>query len=333
MSARTSTIDVLLDIGALLGSATAQDEATADELLGLVHGVVPYAAASLSAFDPVDGRHRTLARTGYSDRAVEHLDTWFVAHDAVYHHMRSVDPTPLRWQDMPFDYREMYSAREVFLPHGFREGMTICLYTRGERRYTGNLHLSTDEPTFPGDADDMARLQHLLGGFLDRLRPGLRHLHAAGPDARAALVGPDGCATPVGDHEPGPHLAAGGALAVAVADARRRGALPPRFRWQDATGGWHRVHTVAAGAGVLVIETRCPLPHGLSGRELDVLTGLCAGRTNPEIAADLVVSTKTVAKHVEHVLEKLGCRSRTAAAVRAASHGLVALPVGRPPAR
>ena len=61
---------------------------------------------------------------------------------------------------------------------------------------------------------------------------------------------------------------------------------------------------------------------GLTGRELEVLACLAAGRSNREIAAALVISDKTVARHLSHIFAKLGVTSRTAAAAYAFEHGL-----------
>ena len=55
-------------------------------------------------------------------------------------------------------------------------------------------------------------------------------------------------------------------------------------------------------------------PLGLTRRERDVPDLICAGRTNTEIAAHLVISAKTVDHHVSAVLAKLGVRTRQAAA-------------------
>ena len=55
----------------------------------------------------------------------------------------------------------------------------------------------------------------------------------------------------------------------------------------------------------------------LSDRELEVLGLLAAGRTNREIAGELVVALDTVKKHVSHVLGKLGAANRTQAVARA----------------
>jgi DNA-binding CsgD family transcriptional regulator len=63
-------------------------------------------------------------------------------------------------------------------------------------------------------------------------------------------------------------------------------------------------------------------PIGLTQREREVLELICAGHSNAEIAAKLVLSTRTVDHHVSAVLAKLGAPTRGAAAARAARLGL-----------
>lgn len=63
--------------------------------------------------------------------------------------------------------------------------------------------------------------------------------------------------------------------------------------------------------------------HGLTPRELEVLTLLAAGRTNQEVATELFLAVKTVDRHVSNILTKLGVSSRTAATAFAFKHGLV----------
>jgi ATP/maltotriose-dependent transcriptional regulator MalT len=56
---------------------------------------------------------------------------------------------------------------------------------------------------------------------------------------------------------------------------------------------------------------------GLSSRETDVLSLVAEGRSNEEIATLLMISRRTVQKHLEHIFQKLGVETRTAAARRA----------------
>lgn len=53
--------------------------------------------------------------------------------------------------------------------------------------------------------------------------------------------------------------------------------------------------------------------YGLTGRETEVLSLLAEGRANAEIGTELELSPRTVEKHVEHILHKLGVKSRAAA--------------------
>ncbi len=64
-------------------------------------------------------------------------------------------------------------------------------------------------------------------------------------------------------------------------------------------------------------------PHGLSPRELEVLRQVATGKSNKEIAAALVISEHTVARHVQNIFTKLGVPSRTAAGAFAFEHDLV----------
>ncbi len=75
----------------------------------------------------------------------------------------------------------------------------------------------------------------------------------------------------------------------------------------------------------IAVLTRRPsvAPAGLTAREVDVLCRVATGRSNREIAADLVLSEATVARHVSNILTKLNVRSRSAATAFAYKHGLV----------
>ncbi|MCG8920365.1 LuxR C-terminal-related transcriptional regulator [Actinokineospora sp. PR83] len=80
-------------------------------------------------------------------------------------------------------------------------------------------------------------------------------------------------------------------------------------------------------------------PGPLTRRQMDVAERLAHGRTNKEIAAELLISPRTVDVHVDHILRKLGLRSRVQVGVWFAARGwtgttaVAVAPRPSPPAR
>ncbi len=73
-------------------------------------------------------------------------------------------------------------------------------------------------------------------------------------------------------------------------------------------------------------------PHGcLTPREREILTLVCHGLSNKEIAQHLYLSVRTVENHLASIYGKLGVRSRTEAAVLAVQRGWVEIPAGEKP--
>jgi HD-GYP domain-containing protein (c-di-GMP phosphodiesterase class II) len=64
-------------------------------------------------------------------------------------------------------------------------------------------------------------------------------------------------------------------------------------------------------------------PAGLTRREVEVLVLLARGLSNKAIAAELVVSPKTVGRHIEHIYGKIDCSTRAAASLFAMQNGLL----------
>jgi two-component system NarL family response regulator len=72
------------------------------------------------------------------------------------------------------------------------------------------------------------------------------------------------------------------------------------------------------------LDTQC-LPTPLTRREMDILDLLARGLRNQEIAEQLALAIGTVKVHVNNILDKLGARDRTEAAMLAIRKGLVRL--------
>ena len=66
-------------------------------------------------------------------------------------------------------------------------------------------------------------------------------------------------------------------------------------------------------------------PDGLTPREVEVLRLIANGRSNQEIASELVISFNTVTNHVKNILGKAGCVNRTEATAYAIPRGLSCL--------
>ncbi len=76
------------------------------------------------------------------------------------------------------------------------------------------------------------------------------------------------------------------------------------------------------GQGALDVSATLSARYGLTPREVEVLRLIATGRSNPEIADALCITTRTAQTHVQHILDKLDVNSRTEAATLAVKHGL-----------
>jgi DNA-binding NarL/FixJ family response regulator len=127
-----------------------------------------------------------------------------------------------------------------------------------------------------------------------------------------------------------------------VYEALRAGASGFLLKDAPAEDLVHAVRVVAGGEALLapsvtrrLIAEFAARPHpdrprptalnALTPRETDVLRLIARGRSNQEIAADLVVAEQTVKTHIGRILAKLALRDRAQAVVFAYETGLVAV--------
>ncbi|MFC5832107.1 helix-turn-helix transcriptional regulator [Nonomuraea insulae] len=277
------------------------------------------------AYDPATGRHHSVVSDGHRridrDAAEEYAGL-----EAYRRAIATRAPV-----GMPEPGTERYFRRHL-APYGWRAGLTAPLFLT-DGRYTGLLHLASRD-AFP----------RLTGALVAAVSPMLAHL----TDLSRCVIDPVGLPAGfravafdrLGTRREVPGHPASAALwddpamasyARAFIDSRELGR---HGLWLAADGHWHEVRLVRAGVGfqgalqgAVAAERPCSLPYELTGREVDVLTRVAAGDSNPQIAAALVLSVRTVTTHLEHIFAKLGCDSRTRLTTKALAEGLCRLDV------
>jgi len=119
--------------------------------------------------------------------------------------------------------------------------------------------------------------------------------------------------------------------AAALADGSEPDAMLEALSILDSLGATPLARQVRAGLRQLGVPNvpRGPMagtrenPAGLTERQFEVVRLLAAGLTNAEIASQLVLSVRTVDRHVAEVLAKLGVTSRRQVRPRAEALGIL----------
>jgi DNA-binding NarL/FixJ family response regulator len=147
----------------------------------------------------------------------------------------------------------------------------------------------------------------------------------AGGDAPAALASLRRSLTIFEDLEI-PYEAARARVLVAMA-CRALGVEDTARLELDAADAAFRA--LGAAADLARLQMLSPPPagardaHGLTPREREVLRLIAAGKSNRAIAAELVISERTVGRHASNIFRTLGVPSRSAATAYAHERGLV----------
>jgi DNA-binding CsgD family transcriptional regulator len=304
----------------------------AAQVTRLLRDLVRSEAIALVAMDPVSRTHRSLADEGYTDKTMSYVVDGFVSTCPAYAIAREKDTRSLRWRDYKRDWNlylpDTFTAQEYLMPDGFREGSTMCLRLP-DGRYIGAIHMSWAKATHATDErrELTERFQPILLNIVDQLRTPQLLADELAPSSYALAVSPNGFAFHLPNRSPGLHLGEGGELRRLILEKlleKLRSLRPLRFVWPDEAGRCHKVTVTPCRGNILLITEECmPWPYSLSLREIQILHLVTSGASNPEIAEQLFVSPRTVSTHIEHILAKMSCDSRTRLAALAVSEGLL----------
>jgi DNA-binding CsgD family transcriptional regulator len=295
----------------------------AQAALDALAAFAPSDGAALDAWNPASGRHEPLALVDVPASVVAFEASNLFVRDPGYRYIRARRAAHRRC-DVPGAERNALIT-DVCVPAGYREGVTACLFN-GDR-YTGMLNLGfvDERPLEPWRMVILTVALESLGRLVDLTQSAAVAAAALQPDTPAVVLHADGRSEPVPGRPRSPLLAAG---APALRAARRHA---PR-RQGTAACLWHQdghlwrmlvLRLGAAGAAGTLLVTVQPATTALSLRELEVLARIVQGLPNPTIAGQLGISAHTVARHVEHILDKLGVAGRVEAATCAVREGLV----------
>ena len=316
-------METVARVGAIASSAGSPGERAATALEEL-RTLVPFDAAEVGIRNPLTDDLTLLSGEGYSENVLEGLHSRAFV-DLMYSLNLPNTGRPTRMKDLPGDPLDNWAVSDMLLPAGYREGMTMALRT-SDGRFVGAINLSTSSAEHPSDLakDAIAQLCVVLGNMVD---PGqssrwIAMLLGAGSTAIGLNADGDTIALPglVGHHL----LSRDSELIQVAQRSSVRGAWGS-FVWSD-DDEWYKVRVVPCRgddqlASVVSLDSTDIGP--LTRRELEVLTLAAEGLSNLEIAEMLVISHRTVATHVEHVLDKLEAPNRAAAACYALREGLI----------
>jgi DNA-binding CsgD family transcriptional regulator len=203
-----------------------------------------------------------------------------------------------------------------------RAGLALMAVVRADITASGEMYslLKSHAGTILGDGAIYAdRLLGLLSHTISKFDQAARHFEDALAFCRKAGYRPelawslcDYADTLLQRDQPNDRIRARSLLEEALAISSELGMKP---LMQRVTARLEQLESQPAPAPAY--------PNGLTQREVEVLRLIALGRSNPEIAQELFISSNTVAHHVTNILNKTNTANRAEAATYAAQHGLI----------
>ena len=324
-------LQVALDVGKI-ASEPASPQERAEALLEPLGRLVPFEAAAIYLFDLRRQLSTPILSQGY-DAAVGRFITSPAAVDEIELLGLTVSHPPMRLRDLPVPREKLRSWVELLEPAGFREGLSVGLYT-SDGRHLGILGVNTDTEEHPTEEarDLVGALAPLIANAVDPMRSLSTVAGIVGDAEAGAVLTGAGAALPLAGLPPHPLLVGGSAVLATALSRLLAGHVHQTFLCPYPTDGAAEAHlriTVLAVPPATPSESFAAVlvsPPGnlrrLTPRELQILGLLVEGWPNQRISAALVIAPRTVNAHVEHILAKLDAGTRTLAAVRALRLGL-----------
>jgi DNA-binding CsgD family transcriptional regulator len=290
----------------------------------------PSEAAWLALTDPGSNVYQGASSAGLDQAVTEYLDRPAVAKEiemAGYDRNRS----PVSVRELPMPVEELPTWAECLIPAGFKNGLGVPLFDPGGQ-HVGILSLlfCSDQPPSSVTRTRIEQAAPLIARALSPMRSLLATARIVQGVTAGVVLLRDGTTCPLQGLDDHALLDAHSPVVEIARGALLRGQVYRSFMWPtptDRAGAGHARLTVMAANEPptfilgMVLVTPDVTHRGLTPRELEVLGLLVDGRSNQQIAKALVVAPRTVAAHVEHLLEKLESPTRTLAAVRAEREG------------
>lgn len=291
-----------------------------------------WAAVSLSVYDPLTRKHHSVASAGYSKDTVSYLDNSYTAIDPAYRWILRTGQNYFNWSSTEFDYSKTISARNWWIPGGYKGGSTSYLTSR-DARYIGNLHTSTEDihyPTF-STLEFINDISPLIASLIDVWQEPRSILRNTALTEPPVFVDFKGIMHDIPGYDPCRNPQLRNLIALAIKKEHSSigydilGQKLPSVCWSGTQDKVFRLEFKRCRRGWLVIYNTHEFPYKLTFRQAEVCSLSAMGLTRERIAGVLCISTRTVDRHIENIFDKMLVKNRIELACVSVSAGLIRL--------